>query len=78
MFATRFGLPVRTHVLKTAFRAAAKNITFGESPHIDSASLGKRDHVVGALAAERGVANALFSNTKTPSATLLPTNSSRQ
>ena len=33
------------------FRAAAKNVNFGMSPHVDSASLGKRGTVFGALSA---------------------------
>ena len=42
IFATRFGLPVRTHVLKTAFRAAAKNVTVGLSAR-RSGSVGQKE-----------------------------------
>ena len=58
--ATRFGLPVRTHVLKTAIRAAARNVTVGGSPHVDPVPLVKGNHVFAALAA-KSIQNGPFS-----------------
>ena len=52
IFAIRFGFPVRTHVLKTACRAAAKNVTVGEYSNVDSATLVKGNRVVRDPAAE--------------------------
>ena len=52
IFATRVGIPVRTNVLKTAFRAAAKNVTVGGSPHVDPVPLVKKSFRFYALAAK--------------------------
>ena len=60
IFATRFGFPIRTYVLKTAFRAAANNVTVGGSPHVDPVPLVKRAKLFDGLAA-KSIKNGPFS-----------------
>ena len=47
-------------MLKTAFRAAARNVTVGGSPHVDPVPLVKGNHVFDALAA-KSIKNSPFS-----------------
>ena len=56
---TRFGLPVRTHVLKRRFGPPVYTSLFGVPPRPHSAPLGEGAVVFGALAAET-VQNGLF------------------